>query len=91
VTVRVRSAGDPTALARKAYELASTPKAGRKYLTYEELEGQYGATQEELDKIEHFAQEHDLSVMHRSAAERSVVLKRSGARKRKTDQPPGSR
>jgi len=75
VTVRVRSAGDPEALAKKAYELANTPLAERKYLTHEELEKRHGAKQEDLDKIEHFAQEHDLTVVHRSAAERSVVLK----------------
>src|ERR1700730_4044713 len=75
VTVRVRSAGDPESLAKKAYELASTPMAERKYLTHEELEKQHGAAQEDLDTIEHFAQEHDLTVVHRSAAERSVVLK----------------
>jgi kumamolisin len=75
VTVRLRSAADPKALAKKAYDLASTPMAERKYLTYEELENQHGAKQEDLDKIEHFAQEHNLTVVHRSAAERSVVLK----------------
>jgi hypothetical protein len=45
VTVRVRSAGDPKALAKMAYELAGTPLAKRKYLTYEELETQHGASQ----------------------------------------------
>lgn len=75
LTVRVRSAGDPEALAEKAYELANTPLAKRKYLTYDELEKQHGATQEDLDKIEHFAQQHDLTVVHRSALERSIVLK----------------
>jgi len=75
VTVRVRSAGDPESLAKKAYELASTPMAERKYLTHEELEKQHGAAQEDLDTIEHFAEEHDLTVVHRSAAERSLVLK----------------
>jgi kumamolisin len=75
LTVRVRSAGDPEALAQKAYELANTPLAKRKYLTYDELEKQHGATQEDLDTIEHFAQQHDLTVVHRSALERSIVLK----------------
>jgi kumamolisin len=74
LTVRVRSAGDPKALVRKAYELASTPMAERKYLTHDELTKQHGATQEDLDAIEHFAHEHDLMVAHRSAAERAVVL-----------------
>src|SRR5262249_19333952 len=75
VTVRVRSAGGPRDVAQKAYELATTRLADRKYLTHEELEKQHGASEEDLDKIEHFAQEHDLMVVHRSAAERSVVLK----------------
>ena len=34
VTVRVRSAGDPESLAKKAYDLASTPMAERNYLTH---------------------------------------------------------
>jgi kumamolisin len=75
VTVRVRSAGDPASLAQKAYELAKVPLAMRKYLTHDELERQHGARQDDLDKIEHFAQAHDLTVVHRSALERSVVLK----------------
>jgi kumamolisin len=77
VTVRVRSVGDLDDLAKKAYDLAATPVAQRKYLTHDELEQQYGASAEDLDKIEHFAQEHDLTVVHSSAAERSVVLKGS--------------
>jgi kumamolisin len=75
LTVRVRSAGDPKDLAKKAYELAATPLAQRTYMTHEELEGQYGAKPDDLDKIEHFAQEHNLTVVHRSAAERCVVLR----------------
>ena len=75
VTVRVRSAGDPASLAQKAYALAKMPMAARKYLTHQELEQQHGARPDDLDKIEHFAQEHDLTVVHRSAAERSIVLK----------------
>src|SRR5207244_13643256 len=55
LTVRVRSVGDSRALADKAYELAKTPMAQRKYLTHEELERQHGASQEDLDKIEQFA------------------------------------
>jgi kumamolisin len=75
VTVRVRSVGNLDDLSKKAYELAATPVAQRKYLTHDELERRYGASAEDLDKIEHFAQAHDLTVVHRSAAERSVVLK----------------
>jgi kumamolisin len=74
LTLRVRSQRDPQSLAAKAYELANTPLAKRKYLTYDELEQQHGASQEDLDKIEHFAQQHDLTVVHRSGLERSIVL-----------------
>lgn len=75
ITVRVRSVGDPAALAKTAYDLANTPMAERQYLTHDELEKRHGAAQEDLDKIEHFAQEHNLMVVHRSAVQRSVVLK----------------
>jgi kumamolisin len=75
LTVRVRSVGDPKKLVNKAYDLAGKPLTKRTYLTHAELEKQHGAKQEDFDKIEHFAQEHDLMVVHRSAAERSLVLK----------------
>src|SRR5271155_1013311 len=75
VTVRVRSVGNPESLAKTAYDLSKTPVAERKYLSYDELEKQHGASQEDLDKIEHFAQQHDLTVVYRSAPERCVTLK----------------
>jgi kumamolisin len=74
ITVRVRSQGDPDALAKKVYDLANTPLASREYLTHDELAEQHGASKDDLDKIEHFAQEHDLTIAHRSAAERSITL-----------------
>ena len=74
-TVRLRSSGDPEVLVKRVYEQATQPLADRKYLTHEELTKSHGASKEDLDKIEHFAQEHDLTVVHRSAAERSIVLK----------------
>lgn len=75
VTVRLRSRGDPAALAAKAYEIASKPLAQRQYLTHAQLEQQHGADPADLDTIEHFAQSHNLMVVHRSAAERSIVLR----------------
>jgi kumamolisin len=66
---------DPSALVKKAYELANTPLAKRRYLTHDELEKLHGASKEDLDTIEHFAHRYDLAVVHRSAAERSIVLK----------------
>jgi kumamolisin len=44
-------------------------------LTREELEAQHGAKQVDLDRIEHYAQQHNLTVVHRDAAERSVVVR----------------
>ena len=75
VTVRVRSAKNPSDLIKKAYELANMPLSKRKYMTHAQLEKMYGAKQADLDKVEHFAQKHNLTVAHRSAAARSVVLR----------------
>src|SRR5262249_47455787 len=41
VTVRVRSSGNPKALAARAYDLANTKIADRKYMTHPELEKEY--------------------------------------------------
>jgi len=75
VTIRVRAGGGMDALAKKVSELASQPLAERKYLTRDELAAQHGAREDDLDKVEQFAQQHDLVVVHRSSAERSIVLK----------------
>jgi kumamolisin len=74
VTVRVRSTGDTQDLAGKARDLAATPLADRVYLTREQLAAQHGADPADLDKVEHFAQAHNLMVSHRSAAQRSIML-----------------
>jgi len=75
VTIRVRALASADQLTARAYQLANEPLETRKYLTREELAAQHGASEADLDAIENFAQEHDLTVVHRSAAERSVVLK----------------
>lgn len=74
LTIRVRAKGNLQDLVKKAYQLAVTPLDQRVYLTHEELAGLHGASADDLDKIEHYAQTHDLVVRHRSAAERSVVV-----------------
>ncbi|MBE7209920.1 MAG: S8/S53 family peptidase [Gluconacetobacter diazotrophicus] len=53
--------------------LASAP-AAREYLTREELAVRHGADPADLDRVEAFAHEHGLTVAHRSAGERRVVL-----------------
>jgi kumamolisin len=75
ITVRLRSRGNPAALVAKAYELANKPLAQRTYLTHAQLEKMHGADPADLDRIEHFAQSHNLMVVHRSVAERSIVLR----------------
>jgi kumamolisin len=75
LTVSVRSAGDPKALEKRVYEEAAKPLAKREYLTHEQLAEQYGASKEDLDKIEAFAQRHDLFVVRRSAAARTIKLR----------------
>jgi kumamolisin len=74
LTVRTRSVGDVAALEKRVKEQAQLPLAKRTYLTREELAQAHGANPEDLDLIEQLAHEHDLRVIRRSAAERSIVL-----------------
>ncbi len=46
----------------------------RTYLTREELTARHGASETDLNRVETFAHEHELTIIHRSAAERRVVL-----------------
>jgi kumamolisin len=74
ITVRVRSAGDTAALESKVNEQSKLPLKDRTYLSREELAKKHGASAKDLDFVEQFAQQHNLVVVHRSAAERSIVL-----------------
>jgi kumamolisin len=75
ITVRVRSVGDPAALEKRVDEQSKLPLKDRTYLTREELAQKHGASAADLDLVEQFAQQHNLVVVHRSAAERSITLK----------------
>jgi kumamolisin len=55
-------------------EFGSRPPRNRRYLTREELEAAYGASGEDLTKVEAFAKEYALEVVEESPARRSVVL-----------------
>ncbi len=46
-----------------------------KVLTPEEFDEQFGAQQKDIDLVEAFAQEHDLTVVQASVSRRSVILK----------------
>lgn len=74
ITVRVRSSGDFGELEKRVYEQSKLPLSDRTYLTRDALARQYGASDEDLDLVEHFAQQHNLMVVHRSAAECLIVL-----------------
>jgi kumamolisin len=67
--------GDSTALNKLVYEQAGLSLGKRMYLTHEELERRFGAAKDDIDAVERYAQRHDLQVVHRSAAERCVVVK----------------
>ena len=74
ITVRVRSSGDVAALEKKVNEQSQLPLKDRTYLSREDLDQTHGARAADLDLVEHLAQQHNLTVVHRSAAERSIVL-----------------
>src|SRR5579863_6134536 len=75
LTVRVRSVGDPAALEKRVQQQSREPLADRTYLSRAELAHSHGAKAEDLDLVEQFAHQHNLIVAHRSAAERSILLK----------------
>jgi kumamolisin len=75
ITVRIRSAGDTAALEKEVYTQSQKPLKDRTYLTRDQLAQTHGASSQDLDMVEQFAQQHNLMVVHRSAAERSIVLR----------------
>src|ERR1039457_3648650 len=77
LTVRVRSTGDLDALEKQLSAQGMKPLEQRNYASREEFAQQYGASSADMDLVEQLAQEHDLMVVHRSEAERSIVLKGS--------------
>ena len=62
-------------LEEKILSEAQKPLKDRQYLSHEEFEQAHGASTEDLDQVEQYAQKFNLVVVHRSAAERSIVLK----------------
>src|ERR1019366_8732697 len=74
ITVRLRPVNDIAALTATVEKLYARPLAKRTYLTRDELTHRHGARREDLDAVEHLAQSHNLTVSHRSAAQRSLTL-----------------
>jgi kumamolisin len=77
LTVRTRSVGDVAALEKRVQQQSREPLAQRTYLTRAELAKSHGAKAEDLDLVEQLAHEHNLMVVHRNSAERSIVLRGS--------------
>ncbi len=75
LTVRIRSVGDLAALEKRVQQQSRVPLADRTYLSRAELALSHGAAAEDLDLVEQLAHQHNLIIAHRSAAERSIVLK----------------
>jgi kumamolisin len=75
LTIHVRSLGRTEELEKRVQDESRKPLAERKYLSREELASTQGASAADLDLVEQFAHNHNLVIAHRSAAERSIVLK----------------
>lgn len=77
VNILVRTAGrhSPDELLAQVQKIYSQPLPKRKYLTHQELEAQYGTDDAVFDAIESFAQHFHITVVRRSGAERSIVLR----------------
>jgi Pro-kumamolisin, activation domain/Repeat of unknown function (DUF346) len=73
VSVRVRRRTDAPALPNIEY-WASPPVSQRKYLTREDFAGKYGAHPDDLQKIEAFAKNANLTVVDSSIPRRTVKL-----------------
>jgi len=70
VTVRVRKRKDYPSIE----EMGALKPKDRQYLSRKEVETNYGATDDDLTKIEDFANKHHLTVISRNKAERNVKL-----------------
>jgi kumamolisin len=79
VTVRVRRKTDIAGLAAKGGFHTDQLPSKRVYLTREEYAASHGAGAADIKKVEAFAHAHDLVVVERSAARRSVFLSGTAA------------
>src|ERR1039458_7074296 len=73
VTIRVRRRPDGPAVPDMSH-WANEPPGRRRFLTREQAAAQYGASQQDLDKVVAFAQLHGLNIVESNAARRSVVV-----------------
>jgi kumamolisin len=74
IVVRTRSRGDVAELEQTVKEMYSKPLGERTYMSHEENSDRYGATKEDQDDLEHYAQEHGLVVSGRDEGMRTMSL-----------------
>ena len=75
VTVLVRPRTPLPTVRQPAFQrLLTAPPTGREYLSREQLADRHGATPADLDQLKAFAHAHEFTVVHRSQAERRMVL-----------------
>ena len=75
LTVRLRSVGDIHELEEFVQKQSREPLAKRKYLRREDFAAKHGASAADFELIEDVAHVHDLTVLHRSAAQRTIILR----------------
>jgi kumamolisin len=74
VSIRVRRRSDAPALPDLS-TLAANPRGTRHYISREDFAANYGASQEDIDKIAEFARANGLSAVESSIPRRTVVVK----------------
>src|SRR5438874_7995380 len=74
VTVQVRSRASDEDLDEAFEELSRTPLDQQTHLSHADLEQKFGASPDDLDAVEEFAQHFNLAVLERDPNKQTVVL-----------------
>lgn len=75
ITILLRSKGDRKKLEQWALEQSEKPINEQSRISKAELAANFGASAEDLDKVERYAASHNLSVVFRQAASRTICLR----------------
>jgi kumamolisin len=78
VTVRIRRSA-PLNMEGMLNTASPETLAGRQYMSREEYEEKHGASEEDINKVEEFAHDHNLTVVETSSGRRSVILSGTAA------------
>src|SRR5262249_54840092 len=74
VTIRLRSRAPSGQLTAQVDAMGAQPPAERTYLTPEQYEATYGADPAQMERVEQFARDNQLTVVKSDPALRTVVL-----------------